>query len=293
MIKILKETFAILNKNLWLLFLFMTISYVGLTYFIILRNFADSMLQISIGLITLLFIAVAGVAGFFHALRSTIDAEYSTEERSRFELLKTFSKGVSEYIFSAFGIIILYIIISSVAFGLALVIGKNLIGLFSFSPEAFANAMTSPETLNEFMKNITPEDMFKLSKWHLLYLAMSSILAFLLLYWLPETFYKTKNSVLSLFYAVKKVVLNLLATLQLFLTITLVNIGFSLIMGVLTPFPIMRFLVYFLYFYGLLYVFLLSFNFYRAKFIVNELPVLVEEEEKEKENEQDSDGEKE
>lgn len=292
MIKILKETFAILNKNLWLLFLFMTISYVGLIYFIILRNSADSMLQISIGLVTLLFIAVAGVAGFFHTMHSTIEAEYSTEESHRFELLKTFPKGVSEYIFSAFGIIILYILISSTVFGLALIIGKNLIGLFTFTPDELAKAMTSTETLTEFIKTITPEDLVKLSKWHLLYLAMSSILAFLLLYWLPETFYKTKNSFLSLFYAIKKVVLNPLATLHLFLTITLINIGTSLIITVLAPFPIMSFFVYFLYFYNLLYVFLLSFNFYRAKFVVNELPVIVEEE-KEKENEQDADGEEE
>ena len=102
MIKILKETFAILNKNLWLLFLFMTISYIGLVYFSVLRASAHNTLQIIVGIITLLFIVVAGVAGFFHTLRSTIDADAKSP---RLELLKTFPKGVSEYFLPALGII--------------------------------------------------------------------------------------------------------------------------------------------------------------------------------------------
>ena len=286
MIKILKETFAILNKNLWLLFLFMTISYIGLVYFSVLRATAHNTTQITIGIVTLLFIVVAGVAGFFHTLRSTVDAEMTNDETPRLELLKSFPKGVSEYFLPAFGIIVIYLIITTLVFSAAMLIGKNLIGTFSFTPEELGKAMGSVEALAEFQKNVSPEDLLKLSKWHLLYLTLSSILTYLLIYWLPETFYKTKNSVLSLWRAVKKVVLNPLITLQLLITLVLINIITSVIMALFMPIPVLTFLVYFVYFYGLLYILILTFNIYRNKFVETE-KIYIAEEVAEEEDEQE------
>ncbi len=289
MIKILKETFAILNRNFWLLFLFMTVCYLGLVYFSILKASANTLVQLSVGMLTLLFIVVAGVAGLFNSMRATIDAEVSTEEKPRSELLKSFPKGVSAYFLSAFGIVAIYLIISLLAFGLALIIGKNLIGTFSFTPEDLSKALASVEALAEFQKNIPAEDLIKLSKWHLLYLLMSSVLTYLLIYWLPEIFYKTKNSLLALFLAVKKVFLNPLKTLQLFATIVLINIVTSLVMAVMMPIPILTFLVYIVYFYGFLYILLLTFNFYRNTFVEPEkvfIAEAVEEEVEEEENDQ-------
>ncbi len=274
MIKILKETFAILNKNLWLLFLFMTISYIGLIYFSVLRASAHNTFQITVGIITLLFIVVAGVAGFFHTLRSTIDAEDKTP---RLELLKTFPKGVSEYFLPALGIIVIYLIITTLAFSAAMFIGKALIGTFSFTPEELGKAMGSVESLAEFQKNVSPDDLLKLSQWHLLYLVLSSILTYLLIYWLPETFYQTKNSILSLWRAVKKVIFNPLQTLLLLITLVLINILTSVIMALFMPVPILTFLVYFVYFYGLLYILILTFNFYRNKFVESENIYIAEE----------------
>jgi len=284
MIKILKETFAILNKNLWLLFLFMLISYIGLVYFSVLRASADTMVQIAVGLLTLLFLVVAGVAGFFHTLRSTVD---NTSDEQRFELLKNFPKGVSEYFLPAFGIIVIYLIITTLAFSAAMVIGKTLIGLFSFTPEDLGKAMSSVEALSEFQKNISPEDLVKLSKWHLLYLVVSSILTYLLIYWLPETFYNTKNPVLSLWRAVKKVALNPLRAFQLFISLAVINVIISLIMALMMPVPFLAFLVYFVYFYGFLYILLLTFNFYRHKFVEPENVHIAEVVEEEHEDEEE------
>lgn len=295
MIKILKETFAILNKNLWLLFLFMTISYIGLVYFSVLRASANTAVQITVGLVTLLFIVVAGVAGFFHTMRTTVDAEMSNEATPRFELIKNFPKGVSDYFLSSFGVIVIYLVITFIVFSGAMMIGKNLIGTFSFSPEDLAKAMSSVEALAEFQKNIPPEDFVKLSKWHLLYLLISSIVTYVMIYWLPETFYKTKNPFVSLFRAVKKVVLNPFKTLQLFVTIVLINIVTSLIMALIMPIPILMFLVYFVYFYGFLYILLLTFNFYRNNFVDSDKVYIAEtvEEIEEDNDKTDENGEEE
>lgn len=165
-----------------------------------------------------------------------------------------------------------------------MVIGKALIGTFSFTPEELGKAMSSVETLAEFQKNISAEDMLKLSKWHFLYLALSSILTYLLIYWLPETFYKTKNPVLSLWRALKKVVLNPLVTLQLLITLVIINILTSVIMALFMPVPVLAFLVYFIYFYGLLYILILTFNFYRNKFVETEKIFIAEEVEEDNDN---------
>ncbi len=282
--KILKETFAILNKNLWLLFLFMTISYIGVIYFSIIRAAAHTPVEMIIAGVTLLFIAVAGVAGFFNTLRSTLDLEYNVVKRedfSGFELLKTFPRGVSDYFLPALGIILIYLLITFLMFNVAILIGSKLIGMFSFSPEDLTKAMSSMEALAEFQKNISPEDMAKLSKWHLLYMLITSIMTYFLIYWLPETFYNTKNSILALFRAVKKVLMNPLHTLQLFVVIILINILTSVLMAVLLPIPVLMFLVYFIYFYGLVFVLMLIFNYYREKFVIREFIAEVVEEEPE------------
>lgn len=286
--KILKETFAILNKNLWLLFLFMTISYIGVIYFSIIRAAAHTAAELIIAGVTLLFIAVAGVAGFFNTLRSTLDLEYNAVKRedfSGFELLKTFPRGVSDYFLPALGIVLLYLVITFLMFNAAILIGSKLIGMFSFSPEELTKAFSSMETLVEFQKNISPEDMAKLSKWHLLYIVITSIMTYLLIYWLPETFYNTKNSVLALFRGIKKVFTHPFTTLQLFAVIILINILTSVLMAVLLPVPVLMFLVYFIYFYGLVFILMLIFNFYRENFVIREFIAEVVEEEPENEEE--------
>ncbi|MCM1009375.1 MAG: hypothetical protein NC390_00670 [Fusobacterium sp.] len=286
--KILKETFAILNKNLWLLFLFMTISYIGVIYFSIIRAAAHTPVELIIAGVTLLFIAVAGVAGFFNTLRSTLDLEYNVVKRedfSGFELIKTFPRGVSEYFLPALGIILLYLVITFLMFNAAILFGSKLIGMFSFSPEDLTKAFSSMETLAEFQKNISPEDMAKLSKWHLLYMLITSIMTYLLIYWLPETFYNTKNSALALFRGIKKVIMHPLTTLQLFAVIILINVLTSVLMAVLLPIPVLMFLVYFIYFYGLVFILMLIFNFYREKFVIREFIAEVVEEEPENEEE--------
>lgn len=281
--KIIKETFKILNKNLWLLFLFMTISYIGVIYFSIIRAAAHTPVELIIAGITLLFIAVAGVAGFFNTLRNTVDLEYNPvkrEEFSGFELLKSFPRGVSEYFLPSLGIVLLYLVITFIMFNAAILIGSKFIGMFSFSPEDLSKAFASMEALAEFQKNISPEDLAKLSKWHLLYMLITSIMTYLLIYWLPETFYNTKNSALALFRGIKKVVTGPLYALKLFVVIIMVNILTSVLMAVLLPIPVLMFLVYFIYFYGLVYILMLIFNFYREKYVIREfIAEVVEEDE--------------
>lgn len=282
MIKLLKDTFFILNRNFWLLFIFMTISYFCIVYFSILRSAANTPLEIIIGVITLLLLVTVGVAGFFFSLTSTINAEYSEKLAPRIELLKTFPKGVSEYFLSALGIVLIYLLITSLVFGGTVLLGKYLIGDFSFSAKELANAMNSVEALNEFQKNIPVEDWVKLSKWHLLYLIVSSILTYLFIYWLPETFFKTKNPIVSLWGSLKKVFLNPIKTFKLFIALVIINIVTSLIMALIMPIPFLAFLVYLLYFYSFLYILLLTFVYYRSIY-VETTQAIVENTEKEEE----------
>ena len=273
--KILKDTFTILNRHLWLLFLFMMLSYIGLIYFGMVKSSAHSVAQLVIGALTLLFIVVASVAGFFNSLRNTVDSEYIEHDNSKFDLLKTFPKGVADYFLTSFGVIVLYFVLSSAMFALGIMIGKNLIGSFSFSATDFANAFGSMDALMEFQKRMTQDDYVKLSQWHLLYVTLSSILTYLLLYWLPETFYNTKNPVLSLFRAVKKAILHPLKTIQLFVLIVIINLISSVIMALMLPVSALMFLVYFVYFYALLFIMLLMFNFYRYNFVEDKPVVIV------------------
>ncbi len=290
---ILKETFVILNRNLWLLFLLMTVSYVGMIYFGILRGVANTFVELIIGAVTLMFIAVAGVAGFFNTLRATVDSQdLSDEEVSKLDLLKAFPKGVSEYFFPAFGVILIYSIVVILMFMTVIYVGKHVIGMFSFTAEDLSKALTSVEALSEFQKSIQPDDLAKLSKWHLLYVGFTSLMTYLLIYWLPEVFYNTKNALFAFFKAVQKAIMSPFRTLKLFCLVVLVNILTSVVMTLMLPFPLVFFLAYFVYFYGLLYVLMLIFNYYKREFSIPVVAAeLVEEDTEVAEKDEQSDEE--
>lgn len=140
--------------------------------------------------------------------------------------------------------------------------------MFSFTAEDLSKALTSVEALSEFQKSIQPDDLAKLSKWHLLYVGFTSLMTYLLIYWLPEVFYNTKNALLAFFKAVQKAIMSPFRTLKLFCLVVLVNILTSVVMTLMLPFPLVFFLAYFVYFYGLLYVLMLIFNYYKREFTV-------------------------
>ena len=273
--KILRETMTIINKNLWLLFLFMTVSYFGLVYFSMLKASANSLPKMLFGLVTLFLIIIVGIAGFFSTLRATVDVETSVSERENFEIIRAFPKGVAEYFGASCGIVFIYMLISILVFLLTYFIGVKFVGMFSFSMKEFSDALVNMETLTNFMHSISVDDFIKLTKWHLIYVGISSLATYLLLYWLPETFYTTKNPFLSLFYSVKKTVLNPLKTLALFFTIVLINFLISISISLMLPVPILSLFVYFVYFYGLLFIMTLTFNYYRVLFVSK--PILLED----------------
>ena len=265
--KILKETMTIINKNLWLLFLFMTVSYFGLVYFSMLKASANTLPKMLFGLVTLFLIIIVGIAGFFSTLRATVDAETSVTDKENIDVIRAFPKGVAEYFGTSCGIIFIYMLISTLMLLITYFIGMKYVGMFSFSLKEFSDALINMETLTKFMHSISVEDFVKLTKWHMIYAGISSLFTYLLLYWLPETFYITKNPFLSLFSAVKKSILNPLKTLALFFTIVLINFAISILISLMLPIPILSLFVYFVYFYGLLFIMTLMFNYYRANFI--------------------------
>jgi len=259
MLKTIKNTFVLINKNLWLLFLFMTICYLGIVYFSILKASANSIAALLFGFLTLLLIAVAGIAGFFGTLRSTVEKVENP--------IKCFTKSVGEYFLSSVGILFIYSIISFLIFITVVVTGTKIIGMFSFSLDDLAKAFESVEALTAFQNNISEADLLKLSQWHLLYIAITSIVTFLFIHWIPEVFFKTKNPFVALYEALKKMFYNALKTFQLFLTVVVFNMIFSIIVAFLLLVPQLEIFVYFIYFYGLLFIVTLIFEFYNENFV--------------------------
>ena len=237
-----------------------------------LKASANTLPKMLFGLVTLLLIIIVGIAGFFSTLRATVDAETSVTDKENIEVIRAFPKGVAEYFGASCGIIFIYMLISTLMLLITYFIGMKYVGMFSFSMKEFSDALINMETLTKFMHSISVEDFVKLTKWHMIYAGISSLFTYLLLYWLPETFYVIKNPFLSLFYAVKKSILNPLKTLALFFTIVLINFAISILISLMLPIPILSLFVYFVYFYGLLFIMALMFNYYRANFI--EKPVV-------------------
>ena len=264
----LKNTFFLLNKNLWLVFLLATFALGGLLYLSILKSFADSIIEIFVGALTFLLLVVTGFAGFYYTVRTMV---LTSEREVSCSLIKAFPKGVAEYFSSAFGFVCLYMFLFLFFIIAFIFIGKSLIPPFSFNAEDLANLMATGGTILDFEKLLTPEDMISMRWWKVLHFVCTTLLWFLSLYWIPETFLNTKNAFKSLIFSIKMIFKNLSVTLNLFVVILLINFVIQNLLMLLPANEFLGMLGLFIHFYVLTFTCVLVFDCYKNFF---DLPVV-------------------
>lgn len=264
MYKILKNTLDILNKNLWLIFVFAILLYIILIYLGMINGNTPYFWQFILAVITFIALVTISVAGYLGIVKEIL---LNPEDEIKKELGNIFPKSIAQYFLPVNGFVAIGFIVFVTAFLITNIIGVKLIGMFSFSSEALMGALNSADAINEFMKLFTPEDLVKVRMWHIFYSLLWVLGSYLCIYWLPVILFKISNPFWAFIEAIKSSFKKPLKTFLLVITIWTVNFIVYPLMVILANFWIMYPFAILVWLYAGTYLSLLTMNMYKVIFI--------------------------
>lgn len=272
MLKLFKDTIKITNDNIILatpLILFMWISSMYIAFS---KGAANSAPLMLLSFITLLFMTSAFLAGWFYMVKKAINLSKqvfvldSDRAKATFNLLKSLSIGIGKYFLSFLGQTAFSFVIFAITGLLIFKLGSVLIGDIGIDPTELKTVLASTTEMKTFLDSLTLEQLIKLNNWNLLILGFTSLLSFLSMLWIPEIIYNTINPFKALFKSIAKIFKKPLNAIKLYIFITIINFVLSLLNALSMLNPILYFVIMILYFYFLVYLVVLIFNYYDNEF---------------------------
>lgn len=246
----------------------------------------------NIGIILILFFAITAAffSGWFYTIKLAINSFDTTEfvkpvantpeekesERQTenikgdvFYLLKQFPTGVGKYFLEYFFMAALFFLLLTFVVLFTYKLGYMLIGSIGISRPDLFFALSTPETMVELIKSMTPEQQIKLSQWNLFFLLTTTLYSFVIMFWAPEIVFKKVSVFNALVGSIGKLFKKFFRALTIFAFLMLIYFIIS-IFSVLIPSNIIGFMLTVLYFYFLVYAAVLIFLFYKKEFMENE-----------------------
>ena len=273
MFKLFRDTVKIKNENIILatpLILFMWILSVYISFS---KAAVTSFPLLVLSFVTVIFMTGAFFAGWFYMVKKAVKLSRrlvfvldSDRAKATLKLLKTIPSGIGKYFLSFVGMIIFSIFIFSIVATLVFNIGMVLIGDIGLDPAQVKDVLAANIDMKVFLNSLTFEQLIKLNNWNLLLLAMTSLLSFLFMLWIPEIVFQTRNPFVALLRSIKKIFVKFGKSLKLFIFMTVLNFVLSFVNTFSILNPILYFIMMVIYFYFLVYLVVLIFFYYDSEF---------------------------
>ena len=248
MLSLFKSSIKVTNDNIVLatpliVFMWVLSLYLGFS-----RGSISSFGLMLLSFTTVIMMTGAFFSGWFFMVKGAIDLSKQLfvldEDKSKatFNLLKTFPSGIGHYFLSFLGLILISLLIIAISGYLSFYLGMTLIGNLDLDVNQLRNVLASTVDMKTFLDSLTFEQLIKLNNWNLLILGITSLLSFLLMLWIPEIIYKTKNPFMALFKSIVKIFQKFWKSVKLFLFMSLLNFVLSFI----STFSILNPILYFI-----------------------------------------------
>lgn len=290
MINIFKQAAKITNYNIILAIPLIVFVKLLDLYSLYSRNTVDSTHELILASVTVLFMSGAFFASWFYMVKDAIDLSKQVfvldadRAKATMNLFKALPVGIGKYFLSFVGFYIILFFIQVFATPVVYLLGVNIIG--GLDTESMQNLQViamDPSITNQsmaaFIDKLTPEQIIFFGKWSLLFMLITSIIMYLLMFWIPEIIYKTPNPLVALWRSVVKLFKDFFSSFRFFISIWLM--GFALLF--LNTFAVINPLAYIIMniilFYFTVFVVVAIFLYYDKKFVDMEA---VDDESKEK-----------
>ena len=290
MINIFKQAAKITNYNIILAIPLIVFVKLLDLYSLYSRNTVDSTHELILASVTVLFMSGAFFASWFYMVKEAIDLSKQVfvldadRAKATINLFKALPVGIGKYFLSFVGFYITLFFIQVFATPVVYLLGVNIIG--GLDTESMQNLQViamDPSITNQsmaaFIDKLAPEQIIFFGKWSLLFMLITSIIMYLLMFWIPEIIYKTPNPIVALWRSVVKLFKDFFSSFRFFISIWLM--GFALLF--LNTFAVINPLAYIIMniilFYFTVFVVVAIFLYYDKKFVDMEA---VDDESKEK-----------
>lgn len=264
----IKSSFGIVWKNLILTqppILFLLVMSLLIGGF---NRFAANSYVLMVFVASLAFLSIAFLAGWFNMVKKTIafelDDSISSEDKAvkSFGLVKHFFPGVGEYFLPILGAILFFIVMLMISSYFSLKLGVLLFG--APDVEFFKKSLeitTAPE-LQLYMNSLTEEKLLSILGWFTYLFVLQTIAQFILIWWIPALYYKTKNPLVALWLNFKFLFKKFFPTVGILAFLVFLNIVISLISSVFNVNSLLSLISFLLFFFYVAYYVVLIFLYY-------------------------------
>lgn len=246
------------------------------------RYNVDSTLKFLIASITVLFMFGVFCSGWFLMIRGAITLSKKVfvldndRAKAALNLFKVFPEGVGKYFLSFVGVYFIFLLIQTIATPLVYILGVNIIGGLDAESMQHLQKLTMDSTLSSgdgmasFIDALSIDQIVFFGKWSLLFTAITSVIMYLLMLWIPEIIYFTTNPFVALWRSLVKLFKDFFTTVRLFLILWFT--GFILLFintfAVINPFAYI--LMSIVLFYFSVYFVVLIFLYFDRKYVITD-----------------------
>ncbi len=272
MLKLFKETFRTTNEGIILatpLVLFMWLLTLYIAYS---KEVVDTIPEIILSAVTMLFMASAFCAGWFYMVKKCVEFSKknfimdSDKASESMKLMQALPVGVGKYFLTYVGVCLIFLAIALLMASILYTVSIPFIKNINFSFSQMATVINSPQDMKAFLDSLPPEQLYELFKLNIFLMVIPSVFSFLMMLWMPEVIYAERNPLLCLFSSIKKVFVKFRKSLILFIYISLVNGTISFLSTFAFLHPIAYMIMMIIYFYFIVYVVVLVFSYYDREF---------------------------
>lgn len=246
------------------------------------RYNVDSTLKFLIASITVLFMFGVFCSGWFLMIKGAITLSKKVfvldndRAKAALNLFKVFPEGVGKYFLSFVGVYFIFLLIQTIATPLVYILGVNIIG--GLDPESMQHlqkltmdsTLSSGDGMASFIDALSIDQIVFFGKWSLLFTAVTSVIMYLLMLWIPEIIYFTTNPFVALWRSLVKLFKDFFTTVRLFLILWFT--GFILLFintfAVINPFAYI--LMSIVLFYFSVYFVVLIFLYFDRKYVITD-----------------------
>ena len=269
----IKKIFDITNTNIVLATPLILYSLITTVYLAVSAN--GRLINLLFALFLFVLMTAAFLAGWGLMVKESVTNSENNEPAS---LMKLFTMGVGEYFLSMLGSISVILIFSTVMLVISYFIGAKFIGDPGVSADALTKAMQTATALKAFVASLTQEQLIKINQWNVLILSFVALNYFLLMFYLPALFYKTKNPLLAFGVSLKDLVSRrILKNIGIYSLIFVANFVISILSALFVGHSVMHFLVTLTNFYFITLVAVGIFYYYNNNFVTSYLGQNVDE----------------
>lgn len=246
------------------------------------RYNVDSTLKFLIASITVLFMFGVFCSGWFLMIKGAITLSKKVfvldndRAKAALNLFKVFPEGVGKYFLSFVGVYFIFLLIQTIATPLVYILGVNIIGGLDAESMQHLQKLTMDSTISSgdgmasFIDALSIDQIVFFGKWSLLFIAVTSVIMYLLMLWIPEIIYFTTNPFVALWRSLVKLFKDFFTTVRLFLILWFT--GFILLFintfAVINPFAYI--LMSIVLFYFSVYFVVLIFLYFDRKYVITD-----------------------